>query len=80
VTQESLQKKVDALDAFFAKDFAKGYRSFKEAFVDFTGQRPRNFDEDFNRTILAESFGTGYSTGSACRGVDGLDVVEPGAG
>lgn len=63
VTKESLAKKVDALDAFFAQDFVKGYRSFKEAFVDFTGRRPRSFDEDFNRTILQETFGTGFSGG-----------------
>ncbi|RSD26353.1 hypothetical protein EIY87_00380 [Amycolatopsis eburnea] len=63
VTQEALSKKVDALDAFFANDFSNGYRSFKEAYVDWTGARPRSFDEDFNRTILAASFGQGYSSG-----------------
>ncbi len=67
VTQESLQKKVEALDAFFANDFAKGYRSFREAFVDFTGMRPRSFDEDFNRVIMQETFGQGYSTGLRAR-------------
>lgn len=63
VTQEAVDKKIAALDAFFAGDSAKGYRSFREAFVDFTGARPRNFDEDLNRTILQESFGAGYRTG-----------------
>ncbi len=71
VTQESIEKKREALDAFFNKDFRKGYRSFKEAFVDFTGRRPRNFDEDFNRTILQESFGEGFS--SAVRSTESMD-------
>ncbi|WP_410676662.1 DUF6582 domain-containing protein [Amycolatopsis sp. cmx-4-68] len=67
VTQESMQKKVDALDAFFAQDFSKGYRSFREAFIDFTGQQPNWMGEDFNRTILAETFGDGYSAGRRAR-------------
>jgi hypothetical protein len=57
VTQESIEKKKTALDAFFAADYKNGYRSFKEAFVDFTGRAPKAFDEDFNRTILRESLG-----------------------
>lgn len=74
VTQESRQKKIDALDAFFEKDYAKGYKSFREAFIDFTGIRPRNFDEDFNRTVLRESFGGvagGYD--SAVRRTESMD-------
>lgn len=63
VTQEALDKKVGALDAFFAGDYSKGYRSFRQAFVDVTGANPRNWDEDFNRTILQESYGAGYGTG-----------------
>ncbi len=59
VTQESQQKKTDALDAMFAGDFTKGYRSFKEAFVDVTGKQPRTWDADFNRDILRESIGSG---------------------
>lgn len=60
VTQEAHDKKIKALDAFFAGDFANGYHSFKEAYVDFTGRRARALDfEDFNRTILTESFGDG---------------------
>ena len=62
VTQESVDKKVAALDAMFAGDYSKGYRSFKEAFVDFTGRRPKSFDEDFNRTILRESIAA-YDSG-----------------
>jgi hypothetical protein len=61
VTQEALDKKKAALDALFAGDYASGYRSFREAFVDITGRRPRSFDEDFNRTILRES--AGYDSG-----------------
>jgi hypothetical protein len=63
VTQEALDKKITALDAFFAGDYSKGYRSFREAFVDVTGSQPRSFDEDFNRTMLRESFGGGFSSG-----------------
>jgi hypothetical protein len=62
VTQESLDKKIAALDAFFAKDYIKGYRSFREAFCDITGRRPRAFDEDFNRTILQECYGGGFGS------------------
>lgn len=63
VTQESLDKKKTALDAFFASDFDKGYRSFKEAFADITGRRPKSFDEDYNRTVLRESMGSYDSDG-----------------
>lgn len=57
VTKESQDKKVSALDAFFAADYKNGYRSFKEAFCDFTGKWPKSFDGDFNKTILRESIG-----------------------
>jgi hypothetical protein len=57
VGSETLEKKIEALDNFFKSDFEHGYRSFKQAFVDITGRHPRNFDEDFNRTIMAESVG-----------------------
>lgn len=56
VAQESQDKKVKALDAFFACNYAEGYRSFRQAFSDFTGRQPRSFDEDFNRVVLRESF------------------------
>lgn len=62
VTQESLDKKRDALDKFFAGDFS-GYRSFKQAFIDVTGHAPRSaFDESFNRTIMRESIGELYDS------------------
>lgn len=60
VTKESADKKAAALDAMFAGDYSKGYRSFREAYIDFTGARPRALDEDFNRTILRETFGEGF--------------------
>ncbi|UUV34385.1 hypothetical protein NQK81_13320 [Amycolatopsis roodepoortensis] len=65
VTKEALAKKTEALDAFFAGDARKGYASFKEAFIDFTGLRPGAFGEDFNRRVLRESFGSqgGYDSG-----------------
>jgi hypothetical protein len=63
VAQESLDTKKEALDAFFASDFQKGYRSFKEAFIDITGRAPRSaFDEDFNRVIMRESIAS-YDSG-----------------
>ncbi|MCW2686318.1 MAG: hypothetical protein JWR37_1208, partial [Mycobacterium sp.] len=75
VTQESVDKKKTALDAFFAADYSKGYRSFREAFLDFTGRRPKAFDEDFNRVIMAESFGSGFSSAMA-RGTESLDSTS----
>lgn len=63
VAQESLDKKVEGLDKFFAGDFQNGYRSFKEAFIDITGRQPRSaFTEDFNRVVMRESIGE-YDSG-----------------
>lgn len=62
VTQESRDKKVKALDAFFAADYRNGYRSFRQAHADFTGYRPQNWGEDENREILRESFGVGFDS------------------
>jgi hypothetical protein len=75
VTQEAHDKKVQALDDFFTPNKAGGYRSFKEAFVDFTGRAPKAFDEDFNRTILRESLGMTGSYDSA-RASEGLDTTS----
>ncbi|MGE5828528.1 MAG: DUF6582 domain-containing protein, partial [Micromonosporaceae bacterium] len=65
VVRESREKKVAALDAFFAGDFSKGYRSFKAAYIDITGNRPDYLGgHDFNRQILRESWGeNGYDSG-----------------
>jgi hypothetical protein len=60
VTQEAHDKKVERLDAMFAGDYGKGYRSFREAWADYTGHRPRAWDEDLNRTIMQESIGGGH--------------------
>lgn len=59
VTQESQDKKVKALDAFFAGDYTAGYRSFREAVLDFTGYRPTTWGEDVNKVILRECIGDG---------------------
>lgn len=54
--RDTVDKKIAALDAMFAGDYRNGYRSFKEAFIDFTGKVPRWSDAgDFNREILRES-------------------------
>lgn len=63
VTQESLDKKAAALDAFFNGDYAKGYRSFRSAYLDVTGYRPRSLDEDLNKRIMRESIGGLYDSG-----------------
>jgi hypothetical protein len=56
VTADSMDKKKAALDAMFAGDFRTGFRSFKEAYMAFTGRRPGAVDgSDFNREILRES-------------------------
>jgi peptidoglycan hydrolase-like protein with peptidoglycan-binding domain len=59
VTQESIDKKVEALDKFFAGDYTGGYRSFREAVLDFTGYRPRSWGEDVNKVLLRECIGDG---------------------
>jgi hypothetical protein len=74
VTQEATDKKRAALDAFFAGDYRNGYRSFREAFGDFTGHRPRGWDEDLNRTILRESIGGHYD--SSARSTESLDSTS----
>lgn len=60
VTGEEMDRKLAALDGFFAAGRAPAgtpaYRSLKEAYMDITGHRPRALDtEDFNRQILRES-------------------------
>jgi hypothetical protein len=76
VTQEAREKKVAALDAFFAGEWGKGYRSFREAFVDFTGARPRSFDEDFNRTILTETIGSLYDSARSTESLDSTSWAQ----
>jgi hypothetical protein len=77
VTKESVDRKREALDAFFAGDYSKGYKSFKEAFVDFTGHRQLAWGEDFNRTVLRESFGgAGGGYDSATRGTESMDSTS----
>lgn len=70
IVQEGFDKKKDALDAFFSGDFGKGYWSFRQAYMDITGNSPRSYTEDFNRRILRESIG-GYD--SAERATESMD-------
>jgi hypothetical protein len=56
VTKDQLDRKREALDDMFDLSNGKGYPSLREAFADYTGARPRDFAEDFNRRVLAESF------------------------
>ncbi len=57
VTADEADKFTEALDAFFAGDYTKGIRSFKEAYFRFSGQNPYTVDDDMNRTIMRESIG-----------------------
>lgn len=70
VTRESHDKKVKALDNMFAGNFRDGYSSFRDAFIDFTGQAPRAFSEDFNRVVLRESFGLGFNSTRTTESMD----------
>lgn len=72
VTQEERDKKIAALDAFFSQNYSEGFHSFRQAFAEITGRHPRAFDEDFNRTILRESFGGGFDSG--VRSSESLDA------
>ncbi|HEY2086469.1 MAG TPA: hypothetical protein VGH54_10660 [Mycobacterium sp.] len=73
VAKESMDKKIEALNASFDGDFSKGYRSLKEAFVDITGYRPRILDsEDFNRKVLSESVGGGEGFDSSLRSTESV--------
>ncbi len=72
VTQESVDKKKEALDRFFEGN-GKGYISFRDAYMDYTGQRPRILGEDFNRVMLRESI-SGYDSGE--RTTESLDSTS----
>lgn len=74
VTKESADKKKEALDGFFQGQ-GKGYTSFRDAFIDFTGQRPRIMGEDFARVIMRESIGTG-AFDSGMRTTESLDSTS----
>lgn len=63
VVTESRDKKLEALDKFFAGDFMGGYRSFKQAYLDISGHRPGFIGgADLNLRILRESYGGGYDS------------------
>lgn len=52
---------------------APAYKSFREAYLDFTGHRPQFLgDEDLNRKILRESFGTGEYEYSGTRATESM--------
>lgn len=72
VTREGRDKKIAALDAMFDGNYREGYRSFKEAFSDFTGRHPRAFDADYNKLVLRESIGGLYD--SSMRSPESLDA------
>jgi 2'-5' RNA ligase len=75
VTKEATEKKATALDKFFEGDYRAGYRSFREAWADFTGYRPQQWGEDLNRRILRESFGGGFDS-AAVHGTESLDSTS----
>lgn len=76
VTKEALDRKTEALDAFFSGDYSKGYHSFKQAYADFTGVRTGQdlFAVDWNRRILQESFGAGFD--SSMRVMESMDSTS----
>jgi hypothetical protein len=76
VVKESYDKKLEALDGFFQGN-GKGYNSFRDAFIDFTGNRPRIMGEDFSRVIMRESV-TAYDSGqrSGQRTTESLDSTS----
>lgn len=55
VGEEARDKKIKAVDAMLAGNYREGYRSFREAYIDFTGRRPTSLGDDLNREILRES-------------------------
>lgn len=59
VVAEAFQKKLNALDKFFAGKWSEGYHSFRQAYEDITGRRNtgRLGGEDYNRQVLRESLG-----------------------
>lgn len=67
-------RKVEALDAMFAGD-SKGYRSFKQAFIDFTGTREDPIGEDFNRVVLRESFGSSGHNYDSSRRTESVETT-----
>lgn len=72
VTQESMDKKAKALDAFFSIDGTTGgYRTLREAYIDITGHRPSFLGEDLNRRILRDSYGAGFD--SSVRSAESMD-------
>jgi hypothetical protein len=71
VTQEALDKKKDALDRFFSGDYT-GYRSFREAYLDVTGYRPKSLGEDLNKRIMRESIGALYDSDDSARSTESL--------
>jgi hypothetical protein len=71
VTKEALDKKIDALDRFFSGDYS-GYRSFREAYLDVTGYRPRSLGEDLNKRIMRESIGNLYDSDDSSRSTESL--------
>lgn len=76
VVKEARDKKIAALDGLFAKDYTVGYRSFREAFIDFTGRAPKAFDEDFNRTIMRETVNAFDSQERASESLDSTSWAQ----
>lgn len=74
VTQETRDKKIKALDAFFDGRHSEGYYSFKQAYFDMTGYQPRGWDDDVNRRIMRESIGGLYD--SSVRSEESLNAAS----
>jgi hypothetical protein len=64
-TGDERDRKAKAVDDMLNDRITEGYRSVKAAYVDITGNREDPLGEDFNRRILADSYGGGFDSASA---------------
>lgn len=78
VGKEAIEKKITGLDLFFQGNHAEGYRSFKQAWQDFTGFRESrlDLDEDPNQVMLRECKPANYSSTGARRRAEALRTSE----
>lgn len=78
VGKEAVEKKITGLDLFFQGNHAEGYRSLRQAWMDFTGFRESrlDWDDDPNALMLRESHAANYSSNGAKRRSEALRTAE----